>query len=215
MLTLYFWKVFCVPFTNVHNGKKVKINFRAERWWADYFQETAIIRRTFLVAFVPKILARGCALAGRFILTLPLPCLFVNFSIPYPDSLSFSQPPSKLVQTYQHAFLSLQVFHVLGSKNLWHSSQREPTGMLESSIIPQEPGELSQFFFPFFFQSSRFCWVCNVAIIPGEMGEVSWFPWWEIVKYLLGHRQKANVLPFSWINPRCSGPEKKEKGPRF
>lgn len=168
MLTLYFWKVFCVPFTNVHNGKKVKINFRAERWWADYFQETAIIRRTFLVAFVPKILARGCALAGRFILTLPLPCLFVNFSIPYPDSLSFSQPPSKSVQTYQHAFLSLQVFHVLGSKNLWHSSQREPTGMLESSIIPQEPGELSQFFFPFFFSLQDFAGYAMWQLFPGK-----------------------------------------------
>lgn len=213
MLTLYFWKVFCVPFTNVHNGKKVKINFRAERWWADYFQETAIIRRTFLVAFVPKILARGCALAGRFILTLPLPCLFVNFSIPYPDSLSFSQPPSKLVQTYQHAFLSLQVFHVLGSKNLWQPAWAH--GYAGVFNYPSGTRRALTILFSFFFQSSRFCWVCNVAIIPGEMGEVSWFPWWEIVKYLLGHRQKANVLPFSWINPRCSGPEKKEKGPRF
>lgn len=70
-------------------------------------------------------------------------------------------------------------------------SQREPTCALWFTIPLWELGELSQF--PF-LQPARFCSVCNVAIILRELGEILCFPLQEIVKYLLGHREKENVL---------------------
>lgn len=96
----------------------------------------------------------------------PLP--LVNFSILYPDSLSFSQPPSKLVQTYQHAFLSLQVFHVLGSKDLW---QQPAWAHVCTGVFNYPPGTrrtLTILFSFFFFCLQDFAGFAMWQLFPGK-----------------------------------------------
>lgn len=142
-----------------------------------FFQETTLIRRTFLVAFVPKILQHvDVQWQENSSLLCPFPASLLTF--PFSTQISSSFPTTKQIDPDLHScFTLLTIFSCFMSlaAGTCDGNQHEPTCALGSSIIPQEPGELSQF--PLvFLPSSRFCRVCNVANIPREMEEISRFP---------------------------------------
>lgn len=125
-------------------------------WWAGFFDffsgDNYNKKHIFSSICAQNSAACQCAMAGKLILTFPLPCLFVNFpfctQLPsaFPNhQVNWSRPTCMLDSLYK-CFMSL-------AAKTCDGSQREPTCALGSSIIPQELGELSQFLFFFFFCS--------------------------------------------------------------
>lgn len=173
------------------------------------FQETTIIKRT-LVAFVPEIQHHAgiqlLATGGRHIFTFSLHHLFVNFLFctqvpsPFPNHrVNWSRPTCILESPYKCS-MSLAAAACVGSQHEpphVHCGLQFPSGKWESSHNS------------LFCSVQDFCSICNVAIILRELGEILRFLLQEIIKYLLGHREKANVL-WKWTQDAL-GQKKKRR----
>lgn len=173
------------------------ISFKAVNWWAGFFLETTVIKRTFFSSICARNSAAcRCTIIrdrrkthlylfppSASLLTLQ-GYLCTRVPPPFPShQVNWSRPTCILDSPYK--------FCMTLAAEACAGSQHDPTHALWHAISPWELGGILKF--PF-LPCARFCRVYNVAIIVRKMGEISHLPFWEIVKYLLGHREKMSVL---------------------